>query len=93
MPDVLSALSGIRELSNDGSDTKTIKGQLRIVKKGSLNTDQFDEVVTDLVAFLAYAGEPSQSVRKSIGIYVILFLIFFTTIAYFLKKEYWRDVH
>jgi ubiquinol-cytochrome c reductase cytochrome c1 subunit len=93
MPDVLAVLGGVRELNNNSSATDSIKEQLRLVKAGRLSASEFDKVVIDLVAFLAYAGEPSQSVRKSIGIYVILFLIFFTVIAYFLKKEYWRDVH
>jgi ubiquinol-cytochrome c reductase cytochrome c1 subunit len=93
MPDVLASLGGIQELNNNSEETDTVKEKLKLVKAGSLNASQYDKAVTDLVAFLGYASEPSQSSRKSIGIYVILFLIFFTIIAYFLKKEYWRDVH
>jgi ubiquinol-cytochrome c reductase cytochrome c1 subunit len=93
MPDVLASLGGIQELNNNSEETDTVKQKLKLVKAGSLNASQYDKAVTDLVAFLGYASEPSQSSRKSIGIYVILFLIFFTIIAYFLKKEYWRDVH
>jgi ubiquinol-cytochrome c reductase cytochrome c1 subunit len=27
------------------------------------------------------------------GVWVVLFLAFFTLLAYMLKLEYWRDVH
>ena len=93
MPNVLASLGGIQKLDDNSLETDTIKQKLKVVKAGSLNANEFDKSVTDLVAFLSYTSEPSQSYRKSIGIYVILFLIFFTIIAYFLKKDYWRDVH
>ena len=47
----------------------------------------------DITAFLEYAGEPAGLKRQSIGVWVILFLAFFTFLAWLLKKEYWRDVH
>jgi ubiquinol-cytochrome c reductase cytochrome c1 subunit len=31
--------------------------------------------------------------RQSIGVWVLLFLAFFTFIAWLLKHEFWRDVH
>jgi ubiquinol-cytochrome c reductase cytochrome c1 subunit len=93
MPDVLAGLSGIRELTKNNVKTDSVKQQLRVVKAGSMNSSKFDKTVTDLVAFLTYASEPSKRSRESMGIYIILYLIFFTVIAYWLKKEYWRDVH
>ena len=47
----------------------------------------------DTVNFLDYAGEPAQVERRSIGVWVVLFLLVFTWIAWLLKKEYWKDVH
>ena len=44
-------------------------------------------------AFLEYAGEPAALKRQSYGVWVVLFLAFFTFLAWLLKKEYWRDVH
>ncbi len=94
MPDVLAPLGGTRELNKSAIDAaESIKQQLSVVKAGSMNASQFDKAVTDLVAFLTYASEPSQHSRESIGIYVILYLVFFTIVAYWLKKEYWKDVH
>lgn len=93
MPDVLAPLGGERELGPVNTKVDSIKKRLRVIKSGSMNASQFDNAVTDLVAFLTYASEPSRHSRESMGLYVILFLILFTIIAYKLKKEYWQDVH
>jgi ubiquinol-cytochrome c reductase cytochrome c1 subunit len=58
-----------------------------------LSPEEYDQVARDLTAFLAYVGEPSASKREAIGVWVVLFLALFTLLAYFLKQEYWRDVH
>jgi ubiquinol-cytochrome c reductase cytochrome c1 subunit len=62
-------------------------------RKGKLNAEEYDKVARDLSAFLAYVGEPAAMKRESIGVWAVLFLAFFTFIAYLLKSEYWRDVH
>ena len=54
---------------------------------------EFDAFVRDTVNFLDYAGEPAQVDRRSIGVWVVLFLLVFTWLAWLLKKEYWKDVH
>jgi ubiquinol-cytochrome c reductase cytochrome c1 subunit len=65
----------------------------RLHENPEKNAELYDNVVKDLVTFLTYVGEPNQMERKSTGFWVILFLIIFTVISYFLKKEYWKDVH
>jgi ubiquinol-cytochrome c reductase cytochrome c1 subunit len=62
-------------------------------QKGTMDAEQFDRVARDLSAFLAYVGEPAALKRESMGVWVVLFLAFFTFLAYLLKSEYWRDVH
>jgi len=62
-------------------------------QKGTMDAEQYDRVARDLSAFLAYVGEPAAMKRESIGVWVVLFLAFFTLLAYLLKIEYWRDVH
>ena len=62
-------------------------------QKGSMDAAQYDRVARDISAFLAYVGEPSAVKREAIGVWVVLFLAFFTFLAYLLKAEYWRDVH
>ena len=54
--------------------------------------DQAYAFVRDTVAFLEYIGEPAQLQRRALGPPVIAFLVFFTLLAYALKKEYWKDV-
>lgn len=61
--------------------------------KGSMTASQYDLMVRDLVTFLEYVSEPAKLERQRIGIWVMLFMILFTALAYLLKKEYWRDVH
>ena len=62
-------------------------------QKGTMDAEQYDRVARDLSAFLAYTGEPAALKRESMGVWVVLFLAFFTLLAYLLKAEYWRDVH
>jgi ubiquinol-cytochrome c reductase cytochrome c1 subunit len=53
---------------------------------------QFDAEVADLVAYLAFMTDPSATTRVRIGVWVLLFLGFFTVIAWWLNREYWKDV-
>jgi ubiquinol-cytochrome c reductase cytochrome c1 subunit len=38
-------------------------------------------------------GDPAQVERRSIGLWVVLFLLLLSAFALALKKEYWKDVH
>jgi ubiquinol-cytochrome c reductase cytochrome c1 subunit len=98
MPHVLWELQGIQEAVYDGeSDAehnvvhKRFK-EFKIVRPGSLTPKEYDEFVRDTVNFLDYIGEPMQLERRSIGLRVLAFLLVFFLFAYFLKKEYWKDV-
>jgi ubiquinol-cytochrome c reductase cytochrome c1 subunit len=53
---------------------------------------QYDGEVADLVAYLAFMTDPSATTRVRIGVWVLLFLAFFTVIAWWLNREYWKDV-
>jgi ubiquinol-cytochrome c reductase cytochrome c1 subunit len=53
---------------------------------------QFDADVADLVGFLAFMTDPSATTRVRIGVWVLLFLAFFTVLAWWLNREYWKDV-
>jgi ubiquinol-cytochrome c reductase cytochrome c1 subunit len=64
----------------------------QLATPGKLSPEQYDSFVRDTVNFLEYIAEPAQLQRKSLGFPVIAFLIFFTLLAYLLKKEYWKDV-
>lgn len=63
------------------------------VAEGALSPEEYDEEVRDLVAFMAYTANPVKMESKSMGIWAILFLMLLLIPAYFLKKEFWKDVH
>jgi ubiquinol-cytochrome c reductase cytochrome c1 subunit len=60
-----------------------------------LDADQareFDGHAADLVAYLAFMTDPSGSSRVRIGVWVLVFLTFFTAIAWWLNGTYWKHV-
>ncbi len=61
--------------------------------KGTVSPEEFDEAVYDLVNFMAYVAEPMTEERKSLGVYVLLFLCVLFVFTYLLNREYWRDIH
>ena len=91
MPHVLWELQGFQKANFD-AETHEFQG-MEIVKPGKMNVAEYDAFVADLVNFMVYMGEPMQLERKSMGMYVILFLFLFSILAYMLKKEYWKDIH
>jgi ubiquinol-cytochrome c reductase cytochrome c1 subunit len=54
---------------------------------------KYDEDVADLVAFLSFMTDPSATTRIRIGVWVLVFLVIFTGVAYWLNGKFWRDVH
>jgi ubiquinol-cytochrome c reductase cytochrome c1 subunit len=102
MPHVLSSLEGVKKAVFKTEETKGEDGKphtervfekFETVVPGSLTAAQYDAFVRDTVNFLDYAGEPAQTKRRSLGVWVVLFLIAFTWLTMLLKKEYWKDVH
>jgi len=101
MPHVLASVQGVRSavwepVEHKGEDGKaTVTAEFKDFAPGvtgSLNAAQYDEFARDIVNFLQYVSDPSQVERQGMGIWVVLFLLMFTGIAYMLKKEYWKDV-
>ena len=96
MPAVLSDLEGVKAavLGVGARPTAaSIVERFETVAAGRMKPEEFDGFVRDTVNFLDYAGDPSQVQRRSIGLWVVLFLMVFTVFAWMLKKEYWKDVH
>jgi ubiquinol-cytochrome c reductase cytochrome c1 subunit len=86
MPHALWTLQGER-----GWDAK--EGTLTEVSKGALSPTEYDATVRDLVNFLVYVGEPAATSRKTIGIVVLFILVLLLLpLAYWMKKEFWKDV-
>ncbi len=97
MPHVLEALQGIPEpvyatIQVDGQAQQVVTGT-QVVGQAALTPQQYDNTVRDLVNFLEYSGDPVQLERHALGWWVMAFLVIFTVLVVFLKKEYWRDVH
>ncbi len=93
MPNVFWQVQGTQEAvfkKQDGQ--KVLKGLVQR-EPGKLSPKEFDQLANDLVNFLVFIGEPHQQERRSLGIFVLLFIALFTYIAYLLKKEYWKDIY
>ena len=58
-----------------------------------MSTYEYNQMVGDLVNFLAYIGEPSKLQRMELAKWVLLYLALFFLVAYPLKKAFWRDIH
>lgn len=93
MPHVFWQLQGIQEPVWSSHGEERVIEHLELTSPGLQSPQQYEQTVRDLVTFLDYLGEPSKLKRKNIGIWVLLFLVLFTLVAYALKVEYWRDVH
>ena len=101
MPHVLSELEGLKvavfrdETHKEGGQVMhaQVFDHFEQVAPGRLTGAEYDGFVRDLVNFLDYVGEPTQSARRALGVWVVLFLLFFTWLAWLMKREYWKDVH
>jgi ubiquinol-cytochrome c reductase cytochrome c1 subunit len=98
MPHVLWELQGLQQAVYDGeSDAEhtTVHKKFKefeLAKQGSLSPQEYDQFVRDTVNFLDYIAEPMQLERRNLGMRVLAFLLVFFLFAYFLKKEFWKDV-
>jgi ubiquinol-cytochrome c reductase cytochrome c1 subunit len=97
MPHVLAKLQGVQQavweghVDAQGNAQKHFKG-FEPGTPGKLSAEEYDQFVRDTVNFLDYIGEPAQLQRTRLGFPVLAFIVFFTLLAWALKKEYWKDV-
>jgi len=106
MPHVLWSLQGIQkavyeddeacleaaESEEEAEDCDQVFTGFEIVQEGRMSAREYDRMVLDIVNFLDYAGEPIQTERKRIGVWVLIFIGIFTLLSWLLYKEYWRDI-
>ncbi|TDR80164.1 cytochrome c1 [Paludibacterium purpuratum] len=102
MPHVLWQWQGEQQLQSVKNSEGVVEQKLVLVKPGTMtkldngraNTVEFDQRMADLTNYLVYMSEPAQVKRLQIGYGVLMFLaLLLLPLAYFLKKEFWRDVH
>ena len=96
MPHVLWELQGYQqavftEHTEDGVTSQHFEG-FETLTEGSLDAEAYDDFVRDTVNFLVYIAEPIRSERRTLGVWVLIYLIFFWIIAVMLKKQIWKDV-
>jgi len=94
MPHVLADLQGMQEceVHVDEHNVKQV-GKCKITKPGSMNAEEYEIAVYDLVNFLDYAAEPYKTARTTLGLKVLAFVLLFLFVAVLLNKEYWKDIH
>lgn len=102
MPHVLVELQGVQELAGDehgdGAEASDDAGghgggsKFELVEEGAMTPAEYDAAIEDLVTYMAYMAEPARLKRESVGIWVLLFLVVFTFLAWLLYHEYWKDV-
>jgi ubiquinol-cytochrome c reductase cytochrome c1 subunit len=98
MPHVLWERQGIQTLRpaedhGDESAGHAAGPTFDLVKPGTRTPAEFRQDVRDITAFLQYVGEPAALYREKYGVWVLLYLLLFTGVAWLLKHEYWKDVH
>ncbi len=94
MPHVLWELQGWQVLKkSEHGEGHGGAGELELAVPGSVSPVEYDQIVRDITNFLTYMAEPVREKRLTTGVFVMLFLFLFFVAAYFLKKEYWKDVH
>lgn len=99
MPHALWELQGVREARfEEVADPHDHAKKIHVfrgfeqVKPGTLSSNEYDDAVADLVAYLQWMGEPAQGDRVRLGVWVLIFLGLFTLIAWRLNAAYWKDV-
>lgn len=98
MPHVMHDLQGhlapVYRIEKDANGIEhTVIERMELIKPGSMTLAEYDALVGDLVNYMTWMGEPARVQRMNMGVAVLLFLGVFYVIAFYLKKEFWKDVH
>jgi ubiquinol-cytochrome c reductase cytochrome c1 subunit len=96
MPHVLWELQGVRtpvyeEKEEHGHKVAVFKGWNQVTP-GTMTPLQYDQAMGDLVGYLQWMGEPAQNTRIRVGVWVLIFLLGLTFVAWRLNAAFWKDV-
>jgi ubiquinol-cytochrome c reductase cytochrome c1 subunit len=96
MPHVLWELQGVRtpvyeEKEEHGHKVAIFKGWNQVTP-GTMTPLQYDQAMGDLVGYLQWMGEPAQNTRIRVGVWVLIFLLGLTFVAWRLNAAFWKDV-
>jgi ubiquinol-cytochrome c reductase cytochrome c1 subunit len=99
MPNVLWELQGQQRAvfaeekdEHEGGEAVQVLKGFEPITQGELTPAEFNSSVADLVAYLQWMGEPAQTTRVRLGVWVLLYLALFTVIAWRLNAAFWKDV-
>ena len=98
MPHVLWREQGLqraewKEAENGNGDKKKVIAGLMLESPGLKTPEEYQQLVVDITSFLVYVSEPARLTRERVGTWVLFFLLVLGGFAYFLKREYWQDIH
>ena len=96
MPHVLWELQGVRtpvfeDKEEHGHKVAIFKGWNQVTP-GTMTPLQYDQAMGDLVGYLQWMGEPAQNTRIRVGVWVLIFLLGLTFVAWRLNAAFWKDV-
>lgn len=96
MPHVLWELQGTRapvyeEKEEHGHKVAVFKGWQQLTP-GTMTPLQYDQAMGDLVGYLQWMAEPAQNTRIRVGVWVLIFLLGLTFVAWRLNAAFWKDV-
>ena len=96
MPNVLWELQGTRhpvyaKQESHGEEVEVFKGWEQDTP-GQLSSAEYDQAVGDLVSYLQWMADPAQNTRVRVGVWVVLFLLCFSFVAWRLNAAFWKDI-
>ena len=53
---------------------------------------EYDTAVADIVGYMEWMAEPAAQKRKQLGVWVLIFMSIFATLAWRLNASYWKEV-
>ena len=74
-------------------DHKYVVESLAVETPGTMSQVEYKAMVADLVNYLDYMAEPVKNERISLGLIALLYFVLLFVFAYWLKREYWKDIH
>lgn len=93
MPHVLYRQQGVQRAVFHQQDGREVFEEFEMASAGAMSAEEYDRMIGDLTNFMVYMSEPIRDQRRSMGIWVIAFLLVLAVLTYLLKQEYWKDVH
>jgi len=85
MPHVFYQQQGVQVLNHETH-------ALELVQPGRLSVEEYDAFVADLTNYMAFMAEPAKQQRKTLGIWVLLFLAVMFVLTKKVKAAYWKDI-